>query len=132
MNPGPFLIIKTPFTCFYILCTNYIQKYQKYIYFLQLQQKPKNIFTICYSLHSSFSLLSCILLIVILFHFTNTEALLDNHTVELGAQDKETCFEGCWTRLEEASPLFPGSLILNPKSLLWGKFSYYNTLDLES
>jgi hypothetical protein len=40
---------------------------------LQLQQKPKNPLITCTSLHYSFSLPSSI--IVILFHFTNTEAL---------------------------------------------------------
>jgi hypothetical protein len=39
--------------------------------------------------------------------------MLDNHTVELGAQQR-TCFAGCWTRLEEYFLTVPQEFDIKP------------------
>jgi hypothetical protein len=57
--------------------------------------------------------------------------VLDNHTVELGAQDKELALKVAGQGLKKLHMLFPESSILNPKSPLWEKFSCYITLHLE-
>jgi hypothetical protein len=52
--------------------------------------------------------------------------------VELGAQDKDFDLQVARQGWKKLHLLFPKSSILNPKSPLWGKFSCYITLHLES
>jgi hypothetical protein len=58
--------------------------------------------------------------------------MLDNHTLELGAQEKELVLQVAEQGVRIFLRLFPESVILNPESPLWGRFSYYITLHLES
>jgi hypothetical protein len=90
-------------------------KIQKIFTFLQSYQKPKYTFTLLHYSHISFTLLYCIVIyftpFVILFTYIQ-HLVLDNHSVELGKQDKEIALQVAWRERRELFWLFPESSML--------------------
>jgi hypothetical protein len=93
---------------------------------LHTQPKPKNIITASY-------LLYCIviyftLLHIIFYFYLHSHLVLDNHSVELGTQERGIVLQVARRRTTRAFLTVPESSILTPEFPLWGKFTLATTL----
>jgi hypothetical protein len=114
------------FTHFFIFSTILFWKYKNIFTFLHTQPKPKNTITASY-------LLYCIVIYFIAFvyhisFYLLLHLVLDNHSVELGTQEKEIVLQVAWRRMSGAFSTVPREFDIKPWVLLWGKFTLARTL----
>jgi hypothetical protein len=106
-------------------------KIQKHIYFLAHTTKTQK-----HHYRIIFTLLHCYLLYCICYHisfYLLLHLVLDNHSVELGTQDKEIVLQVAWIRMSGAFSTVPWEFVIKTMSSLVGKiYSCYNTPHLES
>jgi hypothetical protein len=100
-------------------------KYKNIFTFLHTQPKPKNNIMASY-------LFYCIVIyftvLHIIFNFTYIHTLLDNHSMELGTQDKEVLLQVAWRRRIRAFATVPREFDIKPRVPSWRIFTLDTTL----
>jgi hypothetical protein len=109
------------------------QKYKNIFTFLHTQSKSKNTFTAFYKLHISLVYLSRIIFTLLhcyyfILFYLYSHLVLDNHSVELGIQDKEIVLHVAWRRTVRAFLTVPWEFDIKPSVPSWGKFTLAITL----
>jgi hypothetical protein len=100
-------------------------KIQKHIYFLAYNYKTKK-----YLSRIILTLLHCDLFYShhhILFYL-HLHLVRDNHSVELGTQDKEVVLQVAWRRTTRAFLILPREFDIKPRVPSWGKFTLVTKL----
>jgi hypothetical protein len=79
--------LSNTFTRTFIFSIILFRKYKNVFTILHAQPKPKNIITASYLLY--FIVIYFIAFVIIFYFYLHSHLVLDNHSVELGTQDKE-------------------------------------------
>ena len=140
MNPGPLFIIRNHFYLLLLAFTfsaliNF-ENTKIYLLLATTTKNPKRTLLYYFSLLSSHSLLSCYFIycfIYCYFILFTRNLVLDNHTVELGAQGKGVVLQVVGRGWKEGYWTDPREFDINPRVTLVGKrYACYITLHLES
>jgi hypothetical protein len=102
------------------------RKYKNIFTFLHTQPKPKNIIITSY-------LLYCIVIYFTVLHnifyfYLHSHLMLDNHSVELGTQERGKYFAGCSKKNDGSFCGCSPRVWYKPRVSSWGKFTLATTL----
>jgi hypothetical protein len=113
------------FTYAFFLASFYSEN-TKHIYFLAYTTKTQK-----HHYRIIFILLHCCIPYSIAYHilfYLHLNLVLDNHSVELGTQDKEIVLQVAWRRMIGAFSTVPREFNIKPWVPSWGKFTLATTL----
>jgi hypothetical protein len=102
------------------------RKYKNIFTFLHTQLKPRNTITAAYLFYCI--VIYFIVLHIIFYFYLLLHLVFDNHSEELGTQDKEIFLQVAWRRTSRAFLTVPREFDIKPWVLSWGKFTLATTL----
>jgi hypothetical protein len=114
------------FVCTFIFGTKLFWKYKNIFTSLHTQLKSKNIITASY-------LLYCIVIYftvldIIFYFYLHSHLVLDNHSVELGTQERGIILQVAGRRMTRDFLTIPREFDSNSEFPSWGKFTLATTL----